>query len=114
AFAHGQCGAQGTLTIIVVGQRRSENSQDRIADKLLYKALVLMDHRRQLFEEVDLQLTNHLDVMALTDRRKIGQIGKEYRDLLAVTANEHRGVPRGGWASRPVLRQFGVQRTTLR
>ena len=68
------------LGIVLVRARGAEDGHDRVAHELLDEAVVALDRRRELPEEVALERAHVLRVEPLAERGEAGQVGEEHGD----------------------------------
>ena len=97
-LAHQERGAQAAFGIVLVRARGPEHRHDRIAHELLDEALVALDRRGHLAEEVGLDRAHVLGVEPLAERGEPDQVREEHGDRAAVAVG--RGGRRGRWRGR--------------
>ena len=69
--------------IVLVRARDTEDRHDRVADELLHRATVGVDHELHLVEESTHHAAKGLRIQAFTERGRAGDIGEQDRDDLA-------------------------------
>ena len=102
-LAHQERGAQAALGIVLVRDRGTEHGHHRIAHELLDEALVALDRRGHLAEEVGLDRAHVLGVEPLAERGEPDQVGEEHGDRAAIAFR------RGGLRGRRRWRCAGGQ-----
>jgi hypothetical protein len=95
--AHQEGRAQAALGIVLVRARGPEDGHHRIAHELLDKALVALDRRSHLAEEVGLDRAHFLGIESFAEGREPDQVREQDGDGAAVTLGRSgcRGRGRG-------------------
>src|SRR6185295_1431453 len=83
-LAHEEGGAQRALRIVLVRARRAEYRHDRVAHELLDEALVAVDRRGHLAEEIALDRAHVLGIEPFAERGEPGQVREEHGDRPAI------------------------------
>ena len=103
-------GANRPLRVVFVGGRCAPDGHDRIADELLDRAAVALDHVAGDIEVAAQELPDLLVVAALRERREADEVGEEDADEaslggrgLACGRRGRRGGGGGGGGGRPAL-----------
>ena len=91
--AHQEGRAQAALGIVLVRAGGAEDRHDRVTYELLDEALVTLDRRGHLAEEVGLDRAHLLGVEPFAERREPGQVCEEHGDRTPVAVG--RGQRRG-------------------
>ncbi len=73
-------GADGTLGVVLARDRGTPQRHHRVADELLHRAAVALDHRARRVEVAGLQLPHVLEVAALRQRRVADEVGEQDAD----------------------------------
>ena len=84
ASDHFECGTQRAFRIVLMRDRRAEQSQQRIADELVDETAEALHGRGQLLEKLVLQCLHDLGVEPLAERGEPAEIGEQYRHSPAV------------------------------
>ncbi len=82
--AHGHGGGDGSLGVVVVGQRDTEHRQDRVPHVLVDRAPVVGDDVAQLAKGRVDQPGHHFGIGALGERREAHDVGEQDRRQLAL------------------------------
>ena len=77
-------GADRPLGVVAVGDRRAEDAHDAVADVLVDRAAVALDHAVDGFEEAAHELVQLLRVEFAAEPGIAGEIGEQHRDLPAL------------------------------
>ena len=95
---HQERGAQAALGIVLVRNRGTEHRHDRVTHELLDEALVALDRRGHLAEEVGLDRAHVLGVESFAERGEPDQVREEHGDraAIAVRRGRRRGRRRRG------------------
>jgi len=104
-LAHEEGGAEPALGIVLVRARGAEDGHDRVAHELLDEALVVIDRRGHLVEEIALDCAYVLGIEPFAERGEPGQVREEHGDWPAVPLR------RGG--CRALHRRSGEPATAL-
>ena len=83
-FLHGQGGVARPYCMIFVGQWRSKQGHDAIAQHLIHSALVAVHGRHQAFEDRVERLAGFFGIPVGEQLHGALQVGEEHRDLLAL------------------------------
>ena len=78
---------------------RAPDGHDRVADELLDRAAVALDHRARSFEVAGQELARLLGVAALGERREADEVGEQHRDEPALGSWAPSGVGSAGAAA---------------
>ena len=103
-LAHQEGGAQAALGIVLVRARGAEDRHDRVTHELLDEALVALDRRGHLAEEIALDGAHVLGVESFAERGEPGQVREEHGDRAAVALGRGGGAGGGGGAGAAASR----------
>jgi hypothetical protein len=96
--ADGQRGPDCPLGVVLVRDRRPKHRHDRVADELLHRAAVALEHRSEV-AVIRLKKPSHLlRVHSLRARGEADEVGEQHRDDLAFLARRCRVRGEGGSA----------------
>ena len=102
---HAGGGAHGAQRVVLVQPRDAEHGHDRVADELLDRPLVPLDHGGHLVEVAGHDAPEGLGIEALAQRRRAGHVGEDDGDdLSGLAAGLVGGLGQGG---RAVLAESG-------
>jgi hypothetical protein len=87
-----QTGAHGALGVVLMDDRRAENTDHGVADELLDRAVVTLDRSRRPGEVLPEERVHVLRVRRLVQRREAHEVAEERRDHLSLFGDER-------WAS---------------
>ncbi len=106
-LAHQEGGAQAALGIVLVCPRRAEDGHDRVAHELLDEALVAVDRRGHLVEEIALDRAHVLGIEPFAERGEPGQVGEEHGDRPPVAFGRGGGGGGGAGAEASLAPHLG-------
>jgi hypothetical protein len=84
--------AHGSKRVVLVQRREPEDGHDRIADELLHRAAVPLEHAPQRVEVAALDAAPGLEIEALGERRRVHDVAKEHADGTAARRRARRDV----------------------
>ena len=124
---HAQRGPHGPLGVVLVGDRRTEQGDDGVADDLVDPAAEGVDVGHEPLEAVVDQVLHLLGVAGLGQRREADEVGEQDRDDPTLVAPAAAGPARtrgrtvrppgtsasGSWGRSPDAESTGAARPTL-
>ena len=95
-LAHLERRPQRAQRVVLVHRRDAEDGHDRVADELLDDAAVPLGGRPHPLEVRREHRAHDLGVERLAEQRRVGDVGEEHRDDLALRARAELGRRGGG------------------